>query len=130
MRDRAQILTGLALFLALVTFPAWYGRKSAPPKLRLPAQAKQCVAPVSYMKTSHMTLLLQWRDEAVRRGNRTYRSYDGKTYEISLSNTCLNQCHTSKAEFCDRCHTYAGVQQPYCFDCHNDPTRQTMRASR
>ena len=27
---------------------------------------------------------------------------------MSLSNTCLD-CHSNKAEFCDRCHNYASV---------------------
>jgi hypothetical protein len=30
--------------------------------------------------------------------------------------TCLG-CHKNKSEFCDRCHSYSGVD-PYCMDCH------------
>jgi hypothetical protein len=29
-------------------------------------------------------------------------------------------CHTSKKEFCDRCHDYTSVT-PYCWDCHLAP---------
>jgi hypothetical protein len=124
MRDRALILTALVLFLALITFPAWYnlaaGKTSKGPDLRLPAQEKRCVAPVSYMRTSHMALLVDWRDEVVRNNVRTFRAFDGRTHTISLTGTCL-KCHDRKADFCDRCHNYAGLQGPYCWDCHIDP---------
>lgn len=134
MRDRPLILGGLGLFLALVTFPFWYnvasGKTSKGPDIKLPATARQCVAPVAYMKTSHMKLLTAWRDDVVRRGIRTFPAPDGKTYDISLTRTCLTECHTSKQEFCDRCHTYAGVQGPYCWDCHVDPKQATLRSAR
>jgi len=29
-------------------------------------------------------------------------------------------CHKDKAEFCDQCHSYMGVQ-PRCWDCHVYP---------
>lgn len=125
MRDKGLIMAGLVAFVGLITFPIWYdiagGKTSAPPDLKLPTQAKECVMPVEYMKASHMNLLLTWRDEVVRYDNRTFRNDAGKTYTISLNGTCLEQCHTSKAEFCDRCHNYNGVSDPYCWDCHVDP---------
>ncbi len=70
------------------------------------------MAPVDYMKKSHMQLLFQWRDDRVRKNVRTYVSHDGKSYAINFTGTCLTQCHTSKAEFCDRCHNYMGVRRP------------------
>ncbi len=91
------------------------------PELKLPASARECVAPISYMKTSHMKLLNEWRDQAVRSGNRTFTAYNGRTYAISLTATCLQQCHEDKAAFCDRCHAYNGVKSPSCWDCHIDP---------
>jgi hypothetical protein len=66
-----------------------------------------------------MDLLMDWRDEVVRRGNRNFVAFNGRTYTISLTGTCMG-CHSSKANFCDRCHDYAGVK-PYCWDCHIDP---------
>jgi hypothetical protein len=33
---------------------------------------------------------------------------DNKTYDISLTGTCL-KCHPNKVEFCDRCHNYNAV---------------------
>jgi hypothetical protein len=129
VRDRRVILAGLAAFLVLITFPIWYDQAarttSGPPVLKLPATEKQCVAPVSYMRSSHMQLLIRWREEAVRQNVRTYTAFNGKVYQISLTGTCLN-CH-SKRDFCDRCHNYAAVA-PACWDCHLDPS-QVRKAS-
>ncbi len=123
MPDRGMILGGLAVFLVLVTFPAWYdrtaGTTSRPPDLKLPAGEKNCVAPLGYMRTSHMELLTTWRDQVVRQNVRSFKAFDGRTYTMALTQTCL-KCHAEKAEFCDRCHAYAGVT-PYCWDCHIDP---------
>ena len=68
MRDRPQILAGLLVFVGLFTFPLWHGRivKASPtaPDIKLPAKEKQCVAPLSYMRNSHMQLLVNWRDRS------------------------------------------------------------------
>jgi len=123
MRDRGLIIGGLAVFLAVITFPVWYnlaaGTGSRPPQLKLPVQEKECVAPVTYMKTSHMQFLIDWREGAVRNNVRTFTAYNGKSYNVSLTGTCL-KCHVSQADFCGRCHDYAGVT-PHCWDCHSDP---------
>ena len=39
---------------------------------------------------------------------------------MSLTRTCMLQCHTNKAEFCNKCHEYANVE-PYCWECHISP---------
>jgi hypothetical protein len=123
MRDRGVIIGGLTLFLVLVTFPVWYNRAagttSRAPELKRPVEEKNCVAPVAYMRTSHMELLTTWRDQVVRQQVRTFTAFDGRSYTMALTQTCL-KCHASKADFCDRCHDYAGVA-PYCWDCHIDP---------
>jgi hypothetical protein len=125
MRDRALILGGLVIFLALITFPIWFdlagGKTARAPDIKLPPNQKACVAPTDFMRSSHMSLLIEWREAVVRQGLRTYTAFDGRTYTMSLTGTCLKQCHTSKADFCDRCHNYAGVKTPYCWDCHVDP---------
>jgi hypothetical protein len=130
MRDRGLIIGGLTVFLALITFPFWYNLATATtsrgPEPVLPATEKNCVAPVEYMRTSHMDLLVTWREQVVRSNVRSYQAFDGKTYNMSLTKTCM-QCHTSKADFCDRCHNYAGVT-PNCWDCHIDP-KLTGRSS-
>jgi hypothetical protein len=122
--DKNAVFAGLAIFLALATFPFWYnmGKAAPPPKAELTKEAKEakvCIRPTAFMRTEHMQLLDEWRLAAVRDGVRTYVNEQGKSYNMSLSNTCLN-CHSNKAEFCDKCHTYASVD-PYCWDCHIDP---------
>ena len=121
MRDRGFIWTGLAFFLLFLTLPVWRNLSAhvaaKGPEPVLPKNQKQCVASLDFMKTSHMRLLLDWRQAVVREGARDYVTPDGRRYAMSLTNTCLRQCHTVKADFCDRCHNYAAVSPP-CWDCH------------
>jgi len=123
MYDGGKIGAGLVLFLAVVTSPIWYNvvTKGAEtkPEPKLVGEETECVAPKAWMTTMHMTLLNDWRDSAVREGNRVYVAADGKTYEMSLSKTCM-RCHSNKTQFCDQCHNYTGVK-PYCWDCHVEP---------
>jgi len=123
MRDRPIIFTGLALFLVLVTFPAWHnlsaGVTTRGPNPVLPRDQKQCIEPTAFMKTSHMQLLMNWRDAVVRQNLRQFTASDGKHYNIGLTNTCLKQCHGGKADFCDRCHNYSAVSLT-CWNCHVD----------
>jgi hypothetical protein len=131
MRDRVLIAAGLLLFVLLVTYPISHGvlakTGTAGPQIKLPEQAKNCVAPLAYMRTSHMNLLMDWRQGAVRDHILKYKGYGGKTYDVNLSGTCLGKCHTNKKEFCDRCHAYAAVSGPYCWDCHVDPSLAARR---
>jgi hypothetical protein len=127
MKDKKFIIGGVIIFFIIATFPFWYNRgKAAPaPELELTAKAKAaqvCVRSTEFMKAEHMQLLDVWRDSVVRRGDRTYVSPSGQEYNMSLSNTCLD-CHSNKAEFCDRCHNYASVR-PYCWDCHIDNPKE------
>ena len=130
MRDKGIILVGMMVFLGAITLPIWYNlaaqTTSKPPELKLPTQEKNCVAPVEYMRKSHMDLLMDWREQAVRQNIRTFKAFDGKSYTMSLTQTCL-KCHASKADFCDRRHDYAGVKA-YCWDCHIDP-KQVQRSN-
>lgn len=120
MNDSRKIIAGLAVFIVLVTIPVWYnrGKASTPPDLVLPKEEKNCVEDTDYMKTSHMQLLNDWRTAVVRDGNRMYQNKAGRTFKISLTDTCLD-CHASKADFCDKCHTYVDVK-PNCWQCHID----------
>jgi hypothetical protein len=123
MRDRGPILVGLIVFLALVTFPIWFdlaaGTGAGPPELLLPPEGGECVAETSFMRTEHMQLLTEWRDEVVRDNDRIYTAGNGRRYYKSLSGTCMS-CHADKEKFCDRCHDYVGTT-PYCWDCHVAP---------
>lgn len=123
MYDAGKIITGLVVFLALITFPIWYNQASGAaitkPEPKIVTEAKECVAPTEYMRQYHLQLLNQWRDLVVRNGNRVYVGFNGVEHEMSLSNTCM-ECHSNKAQFCDQCHNYVGVV-PYCWDCHIQP---------
>jgi hypothetical protein len=74
------------------------------------------------MRSEHMRVLDLWRETVVREAKRTYTNPQGKEFVMSLSNTCLD-CHSNKADFCDKCHTYASVR-PYCWDCHIDNPKE------
>jgi hypothetical protein len=123
MYNAGKILTGLVLFVALVTLPFWYGaahgKLNEQPKLEKPAKATRCIEDTAYMRAWHMDMLNQWRNAVVRDNERIYTASDGKQYKMSLTGTCL-QCHADKAKFCDQCHSYVGVQ-PYCWECHVTP---------
>lgn len=130
MRDMPKILIGLAIFVVLVAFPIWYnlasGTRTEAPDPIVETQddpaRDQCVLPEGQMRTQHMDLLMDWRDEVVRQHDRYFQyENDGqmRTLEKSLTKTCLD-CHPNKDTFCDRCHTYMDVD-PYCWDCHVIP---------
>ena len=122
--NKKIIIAGIITFFVIITFPFWYsmGKAAPPPEPKLSDKAKaakECVRPKEFMKAEHMQLLDVWRDTVVRDAKRIYVNSKGKEFEMSLSNTCLD-CHSEKAEFCDKCHNYASVT-PYCWDCHIDP---------
>lgn len=127
MNDKKWIVLGLVIFFGVLTLPLWYSvaftgaKAAAAPELVLTERAKaakECVLPTELMATEHMQLLDQWRHSVVRNGQREFVTAEGKTFNMSLTSTCLD-CHSNKAEFCDRCHNYASVR-PYCWDCHID----------
>jgi hypothetical protein len=121
MHDTGKILSGLVIFFAVVASPVWYqalkGEPIGPPDLKIDSESPVCVATTAYMRSLHMDLLNDWRDEAVRDSDRIYVGLEGVEYEKSIGGTCLGSCHTSQEEFCDRCHEYVGAEV-YCWDCH------------
>ena len=122
MYDSKKIIPGIIIFIGLITFPFWYNMgKAAPaaPKPELPKTEKVCVEATSFMRADHMQLLNDWRNMAVREGDRVYMGLNGKGFVISLQNGCM-ECHKSKVKFCDKCHNFAGVT-PYCWECHVEP---------
>lgn len=130
MNDKKYILAGLAVLVIIVTVPFWINTVNvgAVPETHEAVltekakAAKTCVLPKDVMVTDHMQLLDVWRDTVVREAERIYVNAEGKEFNMSLSNTCLD-CHSNKAEFCDRCHTYASAD-PYCWDCHIDNPKE------
>ena len=128
MNNRKGVIIGIIVFLAVVTFPFIYNRgKAAPaPEVVLTEKAKaakECVRSKDYMQREHMKVLDHWRHAVVRNAQRIYVNPQGKEFNMSLSNTCLD-CHSNKAEFCDRCHDYASVR-PYCWTCHIDNPKES-----
>lgn len=123
MSDAGKIIIGLIIFICLTTIPIWYAlaNRSAGsgPELEIVTEEEHCVESVPYMRAEHMELLNDWRQSVVREGDRTYISSYGEEYDMSLTETCLD-CHSNKADFCDRCHNYAGVN-PNCWECHIVP---------
>ena len=130
MYDAGKIIIGILIFLGLIAVPVLYnavsGKAAAPPDLDLNTPViqkldeKKCIEGTTYMQASHMQMLDTWRDEVSRNGKRVYVASDGKEYNMSLSNTCL-ECHSNKEKFCDRCHGYVGVREPVCWTCHVVP---------
>jgi hypothetical protein len=141
MYDKGKIITGVVIGLLLLTFPMAYlaasGEGGDFPEPVLPLDEDQCVEPAEWMSDNHMRLLDEWRNTVVRGGDRTYVAGDRLEYYIGLtgldeeemsrvrdsleipdlkSGGCL-QCHSNKDEFCDTCHSYAGVE-PECWNCH------------
>ena len=129
MNDKGKIIAGIIIFFAMVTSPFWYNmfmEKTPPPKVVLTAKAQaaeKCVRDTKYMKANHMQLLDEWRDTVVRKAERIYVNAEGKEFNMSLSNTCLD-CHSNYTEFCERCHQYASIE-PYCWDCHINNPKET-----
>jgi len=127
MYDGKYIITGLVIFVAIFAMPFWYnvGTASVPPDPKLDTPViqqlaeKKCVESKDYMKREHMQMLDDWRDWVVRDGTRWYTNSEGKKFDMSLQNTCMN-CHSSKVRFCDQCHNYLAVN-PYCWTCHIEP---------
>jgi hypothetical protein len=130
MNDKARIYAGTAVFLGLVLLPVWYrsvqGGAASRPEIVIKTKTmpgrNQCVMPVEYMRTSHMNLLRDWRETVVRAGDRNYTSPDGRRFQRSLTNTCLD-CHSNKSTFCDSCHNYVAAK-PNCWDCHVAPQEE------
>lgn len=120
MYDQAKVIAGIVVFVGFVTLPIWWQAfgKNEPPQLAEPT-GDQCIESAEHMRASHMDMVNTWRTSVVRKGMRQYVATDGKAYEMSLTNTCLD-CHSDKQGFCDECHDYAGVH-PKCWQCHVDP---------
>lgn len=127
MYDKGKVLIGLAIFLVLALSVVGYNMTAGDnqkPEPEKPKGYTACVKKTDYMRSSHMVLLNEWRDEVIREGKREMvKTEEGIMVEKSLQNGCM-LCHTSKAKFCDTCHEYASVK-PYCWDCHLAPVEPT-----
>lgn len=138
MYDGWKIIVGLIIFMIFVTLPfTWSTGKEylkVDPKIdtpeiqKLPEAERKCVESKEFMRKEHMKMLIDWRDAVVRDGKTLYVNSQGKSFNMSLQNTCM-QCHTNKSKFCDECHNYVGVK-PYCWDCHIEPKENIKKEAR
>ena len=121
MYNRAWVVAGAIVFVALAGFPLWYrmGKKVPPLELQLPTTSKECIESTAFMRSEHMHLLYAWREAVVRNDDLIYTAINGKEYKMNLHDTCMG-CHISKKAFCDRCHDYTGVVID-CWECHITP---------
>ena len=120
MYDRKFINIATVVVVVLFTSPFWLSTCGyVRPPMELPANASYCVEPVEFMRAEHMTLLNEWRDQALRNEKRVYVASDGRRWEISLQNTCM-QCHTNSQTFCEPCHKSNSVRTD-CWNCHIRP---------
>lgn len=136
MYDGWKIILGLIVFVAFVTLPfTWSTGKEyikADPKIdtpeiqKLPEAERKCVESKEFMRKEHMKMLIDWRDTVVRDGKTLYVNSEGRSFNMSLQNTCM-QCHSNKSKFCDECHNYLAVK-PYCWDCHIEPKEDKKEA--
>ncbi|MDM8216751.1 sulfate reduction electron transfer complex DsrMKJOP subunit DsrJ [Desulfovibrio piger] len=122
MYNAKAVIVGIIIFAGIFSAPFWVNfngtRDYKRPELELPKtpNEKACIESAEFMRANHMTLLNEWRDQALRNENRVYVASDGKKWTISLQNTCM-KCHDNYAEFCDKCHVTNNVD-PYCWTCH------------
>jgi hypothetical protein len=123
MIDGGRIVGGLALVLVVVTGPAWVeavrGVDTEMPLLT--SRNERCIEPREQMRRDHPALLANWRERAVRLGERIHHTVDERPVRIGLTGTCLG-CHGAATEFCDRCHAQVGVTLS-CWQCHEGSTR-------
>ncbi len=127
MKGNGKVIIGLIIFLVLLTLPIWYnmavGKADYRPDLEILTKntpgKDECILPAEEMRESHMELLFEWREKVVREGDRIHTTTDGRIFNMSLTNTCL-ECHSNRENFCQKCHDYMGVK-PYCWTCHVDP---------
>ncbi|MEL1134682.1 sulfate reduction electron transfer complex DsrMKJOP subunit DsrJ [Desulfitobacterium sp. THU1] len=131
MHRKRKIILGLIIFSALAALPFLYnlGRENKGPNTSITTPriqelgVTQCIESTEYMRANHMKLLVDWRDDVVRNGDRTYVNSRGESYQKSLD-TCLD-CHhdpnlNTEEQFCVKCHNYSSVQ-PDCRQCHTWP---------
>lgn len=132
------ILPGLALFLVVATLPIWLGAGGGNPGFRSPPNpgGERCIEPKDFMRVEHMRILVRWRDDVVREGNRDYVATDGRHWEKGLK-TCV-ACHghadargksTTAAAACSECHGYVDAKLD-CWNCHHESAASARELAR
>ena len=120
--DIGKVVGGIAIAAVVAAGPLWVGavRGARSEPAVPPSGTGQCIEPKDSMRRNHPALLSSWREQAVRLGQRTHRTTDGRDVRIGLAETCLG-CHGEASKFCERCHTQVGVTLS-CWQCHPQST--------
>ena len=104
------VVLGLIILLPLVysvvlwAFPSQM--QCSQPFLEKPKGHKKCIKDTEYMRSNHMTLLKNIRNQVMRQGEKG---------QMGLKD--CRQCHTNREQFCDKCHNAVNLK-PDCFNCH------------
>ena len=132
MQKKTNIVVGILVFVRVMTAPIWMnfgkdsGNSAVDVSLDTPTinalDEKQCIYDTEYMRENHMEILHQWKVQVVRDGNRVMVTPDGREFEMSLQNTCLD-CHSNYDEFCEKCHNANGID-PNCWTCHTNSSTE------
>ncbi len=126
MSKSLKVIIGVLILIGLFSIPFWYnaGQQVESPEISLDTpeiqalEVKECIEDTEYMRANHMKLLSDWRTSVVRDGDRIYVASDGQEYQKCIQTTCLH-CHSNREEFCNACHSFAGIE-PNCWDCHDN----------
>ena len=124
MYHKPYVTLGIIVFLIIVTAPSWLntagkGFEDIRPLLEKP-KGDHCVEDTKWMSANHMELLKEFREMAIRSGERVmaYKSKTYGTYYNASLNTCF-ECHDYE-KFCRKCHEYTETHI-YCWTCHTPP---------
>ncbi len=130
-----QRLGNIALLLGLVLLSAIsFAKESSTLLPVIPPSAKgdACVEPTEVMRRDHMRFLSHQRDDTVYGGIR------GAKHSLVGCIECHAQTDpqgvaipvSAEGQFCDSCHSFAGVRMD-CFECHAavPANRQSRRSS-
>lgn len=132
MQKKTNIVVGILVFLLVMSAPIWmnFGKDTAASNVEVSLDTptinaldeKKCIYDTEYMRENHMEILHQWKVQVVRDDNRVMVTPDGREFEMSLQNTCLD-CHSNYDEFCEKCHDANGVD-PNCWTCHTNSSTE------
>lgn len=132
MQKKTNIVVGILVFLLVMSAPIWmnFGKDAAASNVEVSLDTptinaldeKKCIYDTEYMRENHMEILHQWKVQVVRDDNRVMVTPDGREFEMSLQNTCLD-CHSNYDEFCEKCHVANGVD-PNCWTCHTNSSTE------
>lgn len=132
MQKKTNIVVGILVFLLVMSAPIWmnFGKDAADSNVEVSLDTptinaldeKKCIYDTEYMRENHMEILHQWKVQVVRDDNRVMVTPDGREFEMSLQNTCLD-CHSNYDEFCEKCHDANGVD-PNCWTCHTNSSTE------